>query len=207
MKCQVCGELQTSRFLTYKDLPICEEDYKAIGHVCEECGVILTGELFTLLGRILCHDHFKAAELAEFGPCGSCEKPLSPTDSLSVGGITFHHGCLICVVCGENMEGKPVTLDPNNKVYCTEDYTATFSALCSTCRKPIVPKKGQTKAPRMRALDRDYHLECFKCEDCSMVLQPGVRGKECWPVRRHLLCYKCYRRRQSESEIESDDCP
>ena len=28
MKCQVCDELQTSRYLTYKDLPICEEDYK-----------------------------------------------------------------------------------------------------------------------------------------------------------------------------------
>ena len=28
MKCQVCGELQTSRYITYKDLPICEEDYK-----------------------------------------------------------------------------------------------------------------------------------------------------------------------------------
>ena len=26
----------------------------------------------------------------------------------------------------------------------------------------IVPKKGQTKAPRLRAMDRDYHLECFK---------------------------------------------
>ena len=28
MKCQVCDELQTSRYITYKDLPICEEDYK-----------------------------------------------------------------------------------------------------------------------------------------------------------------------------------
>merc|ERR1719507_739797 len=49
MKCPVCDELQTSRYITYKDLPICEEDYKAIGHVCEECGSILTGELFTLM--------------------------------------------------------------------------------------------------------------------------------------------------------------
>ena len=29
----------------------------------------------------------------------------------------------------------------------------------------IVPKKGQTKAPRLRAMDRDYHLECFKWVD------------------------------------------
>ena len=28
-----------------------------------------------------------------------------------------------------------------------------------------MPKKGQTKAPRLRAMDRDYHLECFKWVD------------------------------------------
>jgi len=207
MKCQVCGELQTSRYITYKDLPICEEHYKAIGHVCEECGIILTGELFTLHGRVLCEEDFKALELAECGACSSCNKPLSPTDSATVGGVAFHHGCLLCVACGENMEGKPVTLDSNNRVYCTQCYTKQFSVICAGCKKAIVPKKGQTKAPRLRAMDRDYHLECFKCEDCSLILQPGVRGKECWPVKTHLFCYKCYRRRQSESEIESEsDC-
>ena len=32
---------------------------QAIGHVCEECGSILTGELFTLHGRVLCEADFK----------------------------------------------------------------------------------------------------------------------------------------------------
>ena len=34
-------------------------DHQAIGHVCEECGTILTGELFTLHGRVLCEADFK----------------------------------------------------------------------------------------------------------------------------------------------------
>ena len=33
--------------------------FQAIGHVCEECGMILTGELFTLHGRVLCEEDFK----------------------------------------------------------------------------------------------------------------------------------------------------
>ena len=33
--------------------------FQAIGHVCEECGIILTGELFTLHGRVLCEEDFK----------------------------------------------------------------------------------------------------------------------------------------------------
>ena len=39
-----------------------------------------------------------------------------------------------------------------------------FAYQCSVCSKPIVPKEGQTKAPRIRALDRDFHPQCFKCE-------------------------------------------
>ena len=65
-----------------------------------------------------------------------------------------------------------------------------FSICCAGCKQPIVPKKGQTKAPRIRALDKDYHLSCFKCYDCSLVLSPGVKGRECWPVKHRLLCYQ-----------------
>ena len=27
---------------------------------------------------------------------------------------------------------------------------------------------------------QDYHLACFQCEDCQVVLSPGTRGRECW---------------------------
>ena len=31
-------------------------------------------------------------------------------------------------------------------------------------RQPILPKPGETAAARLRALGRDFHPECFKCE-------------------------------------------
>ena len=37
--------------------------WQAIGHVCEECGTILTGELFTLHGRVLCETDFKVCRI------------------------------------------------------------------------------------------------------------------------------------------------
>ena len=46
--------------------------------------------------------------------------PASPQDSLSVGEVLFHHACLTCQVCHRNMEGKAVTLDNKNRVYCTQ---------------------------------------------------------------------------------------
>ena len=60
--------------------------------------------------------------MASSGTCPACGDDVGPDDALSVGDLVFHHGCLLCTVCGRNMEGKPVTLDTSNKVYCTEDY-------------------------------------------------------------------------------------
>ena len=35
---------------------------------------------------------------------------------------------------------------------------------CYKCKKPIVPVDGSNIAPRLRALNQNYHPECFKCE-------------------------------------------
>jgi len=80
-------------------------------------------------------------------------------------------------------------------IFPLQDYTKKFSVVCAGCKKSITPKKGETKASRLRAMEKDYHLECFKCSDCSLVLKPGVKGKECWPIKEQLFCYKCYIRR------------
>ena len=85
-------------------------------------------------------------------------------------------------------------------------YCRMFSLVCAGCQQPIQPKKGQTKAPRIRALDQvrgllvsyrphdmiqDYHINCFKCCDCHLVLSPGTKGREPWPgTRNRVFCYK-----------------
>ena len=63
-------------------------------------------------------------ELLSTWPCSSCGQSISPDghDGLMVGDVRFHHACLECEVCHKNMEGKVVTLDKDNRVYCTEDY-------------------------------------------------------------------------------------
>ena len=69
----------------------------------------------------------------------SCGDPLSPVDSVTISGVPFHHACLLCVVgspvflsflhrlalfgsqvCNKSLEGKMVTLDSENKPYCTK---------------------------------------------------------------------------------------
>jgi len=204
MKCQTCGELIRGKYLTYKDLPICEEDFRRVGHVCSVCDELILDSVYTIEGVELCEKDYQ--ELLSSWPCSTCGEKISSEghNALMVGDVRFHRECLVCIVCGRSMEGLTVTLDKENKVYCTEDYNQKFGIVCSTCKKPIMPKKGQVKAPRIRALGKDFHISCFKCEDCGLILDTGVKGRECWPIRKHTLCYRCFRRRQSESEQESD---
>ena len=77
--------------------------------------------------------------------------------------VSRYHTNLHCLdqVCKKSLEGKMVTLDSENKPYCTkvltrdyifttfdnmfsmQDYTKMFSVVCAGCKKAITPKKGQ----------------------------------------------------------------
>ena len=73
-------------------------------------------------GLAMCEKDYQ--ELVATWPCSACGGDISPHGhaALTVGHVRFHNACLVCLVCGVNLEGKPVTLDNENKVYCTDDY-------------------------------------------------------------------------------------
>ena len=65
------------------------------------------------------------------------------------------------------------------QIYCTEDYNRKKAPKCSFCKKPIVPKEGQKTAPRLRALGRDYHPQCFQCEVRIEIISFSLREILC----------------------------
>ena len=150
-QCYVCGEQLRGRYLTFKDKPICEKDFKvcivstigiprslqSVGHVCIVCDKVITGEVFLLEEAYYCEKDFQvfrifhvnhkfsltSKEISSLGSCVKCGNDIKPDDSLKVGDLLFHHACLECEICKKNMEGKSISLDNKNRVYCTEDYT------------------------------------------------------------------------------------
>ena len=45
------------------------------------------------------------------------------------------------------------------------------------------------------ALDRSFHVECYRCEDCKLLLSSGEEGHGCYPLDDHVLCKDCNTRR------------
>jgi hypothetical protein len=90
-------------------------------------------------------------------------------DPMWTNFLTPFSECFTCVACGKDLSHDEFVLDEQKTIYCTEDWAKKKAYRCVTCKRAIVPTEGQTKAPRLRALGKDYHPDCFKCEVCTYI--------------------------------------
>ncbi len=54
-----------------------------------------------------------------------------------------------------------------------------------------MPEPGVEETVRVVALDRSFHVKCYKCEDCGLELSSDAEGKGCYPLDDHVLCKNC----------------
>ena len=43
-----------------------------------------------------------------------------------------------------------------------QDFHRRFAPRCSVCRQPIMPTPGQDETVRVVALDRSFHVDCYR---------------------------------------------
>ena len=55
----------------------------------------------------------------------------------------------------------------------------------------------------VEALDSLHSISAF--QGCGLVFDNRVKGKECWPHKDRLFCYKCNRKQISSDESDDSD--
>jgi len=158
---------------------------------CTNCFCLLQGKPFYALdGKPFCEECY----LQTLEKCCKCLTPILDR-ILRATGKPYHPQCFTCVMCNKSLDGVPFTVDATNQIHCIEDFHRRFAPRCSVCKEPIMPDSGNEETVRVVALDRSFHVHCYRCEDCSLLLSSEAEGRGCYPLDDHVLCKQCNTRR------------
>ncbi|CAK7295604.1 Actin-binding LIM protein 2 [Vulpes lagopus] len=150
--------------------------------VCKACGCDLAeGGFFVRQGEYICTLDYQRL----YGTrCFSCDQFIEG-EVVSALGKTYHPDCFVCAVCRLPFPpGDRVTFNGKECMCqkCSLPKTAGGSAYlsqglwsCGGCGAEI--KNGQS----LVALDKHWHLGCFKCETCGKQLDAEYISKDGLP--------------------------
>ncbi|XP_015271190.1 PREDICTED: thyroid receptor-interacting protein 6-like [Gekko japonicus] len=127
---------------------------------CSTCHCRLRGQPFYAIDR---RSYCESCYIVTLEKCSMCSKAIMDR-ILRAMGKAYHPQCFTCVVCHRCLDGVPFTVDATSQIHCIEDFHRKFAPRCSVCGNAIMPEPGQEETVRIVALDRSFHIGCYKCE-------------------------------------------
>ncbi|KAM9567956.1 zyxin isoform 2-T2 [Guaruba guarouba] len=155
---------------------------------CFKCEKQLQGQQFYNVDeKPFCEDCY-AGTLEK---CSVCKQTITDR-MLKATGNSYHPQCFTCVMCHTPLEGAAFIVDQANQPHCVDDYHRKYAPRCSVCSEPIMPEPGKDETVRVVALEKNFHMKCYKCEDCGKPLSIEADENGCFPLEGHVLCIKCH---------------
>ncbi|XP_074074463.1 filamin-binding LIM protein 1 isoform X2 [Macrotis lagotis] len=189
--CAFCHKVVSPRELAVEAM---RRQYHAQCFTCRTCHRQLAGQRFYQKdGRPLCESCYHDT----LEKCGRCQTVVLE-HVIRALGQTFHPDCFTCVVCSRCIADESFALDEQNEVYCLDDFYSKFAPMCSICENPIIPKDGKD-AFKIECMGRNFHENCYRCEDCRVPLSVEPTDQGCYPLNDHLFCKPCHVKRSAAS--------
>lgn len=188
---EMCGKCGEALSRTQPAVRAMDKLFHSTCFCCMSCQRPLQGmQFYDRDGSPQCEDCY----MSSLAVCSRCGERITDRVLKAVGQC-FHAQCFRCSTCSCILEGAPFITDDNNNPYCVQDYHRRFSPLCVSCNEPIIPAPGSEETVRVVALDKNFHLKCYRCEDCTRPLSIEADENGCYPLDGRILCMKCHTQR------------
>uniref|UniRef100_A0A2I2ZPQ7 Filamin-binding LIM protein 1 n=1 Tax=Gorilla gorilla gorilla TaxID=9595 RepID=A0A2I2ZPQ7_GORGO len=187
--CAFCHKTVSPRELAVEAM---KRQYHAQCFTCRTCRRQLAGQSFYQKdGRPLCEPCYQDT-LERCGKCGEVVRD----HIIRALGQAFHPSCFTCVTCARCIGDESFALGSQNEVYCLDDFYRKFAPVCSICENPIIPRDGKD-AFKIECMGRNFHENCYRCEDCRILLSVEPTDQGCYPLNNHLFCKPCHVKRSA----------
>ncbi|XP_014615048.1 PREDICTED: LIM/homeobox protein Lhx9-like isoform X3 [Polistes canadensis] len=102
--------------------------------------------------------------------CAGCGLRISDRYYLQAVDRRWHAACLQCSHCRQGLDNEVTCFCRNGNIYCKKDYYRMFGSLkrCARCQAAILSSELV-----MRARDLVFHVRCFSCAVCAVLLTKG----------------------------------
>ncbi|XP_030661739.1 filamin-binding LIM protein 1 [Nomascus leucogenys] len=187
--CAFCHKTVSPRELAVEAM---KRQYHAQCFTCRTCRRQLAGQSFYQKdGRPLCEPCYQDT-LERCGKCGEVVRD----HIIRALGQAFHPSCFTCVTCARCIGDESFALGSQNEVYCLDDFYRKFAPVCSICENPIIPRDGKD-AFKIECMGRNFHENCYRCEDCRILLSVEPTDQGCYPLNNRLFCKPCHVKRSA----------
>uniref|UniRef100_A0A2K6AJR8 Actin binding LIM protein family member 2 n=1 Tax=Mandrillus leucophaeus TaxID=9568 RepID=A0A2K6AJR8_MANLE len=166
--CNTCGNVCKGEVLRVQD-----KYFHIKCFVCKACGCDLAeGGFFVRQGEYICTLDYQRL----YGTrCFSCDQFIEG-EVVSALGKTYHPDCFVCAVCRLPFPpGDRVTFNGKECMCQKCSLPVSVGSSCGGCGTEI--KNGQA----LVALDKHWHLGCFKCKSCGKLLNAEYISKDGLP--------------------------
>ncbi|XP_072442676.1 filamin-binding LIM protein 1 [Chiloscyllium punctatum] len=164
---------------------------------CRKCQCKLVGKIYYNLDD---NPHCDSCYRDTVEKCEKCRKPIMDQITRAMDKA-FHSECFRCVVCNRLIGSERFGLNQDKEIYCLEDFQKRYAPQCSVCEKPIIPETAKEECLNIELFGRHFHVNCYRCEKCGLLLSPDATEEGCFPLNKHILCKTCYLRSTSSTKI------
>ncbi|XP_041738291.1 actin-binding LIM protein 2 isoform X9 [Coregonus clupeaformis] len=171
--CQNCGKACKGEVLRVQN-----KHFHIKCFVCKVCGSDLAqGGFFVRQGEYICTLDYQRM----YGTrCFSCEEFIEG-EVVSALGKTYHPRCFVCATCKQPFPaGDRVTFNGKECVCqnCTQPLPANSPAPIQAVHNCCGCGKEFKNEQSLVALEKHWHLGCFKCKVCNKVLNAEYISKD-----------------------------